>query len=214
MGVQSCIYKETSYADGGGSGEHLYGATEDYGAKAACHSVVLGPFTKTSSAFAEVGDTVIWGGKEARIGRVKFPWVLLGVMRTSIKTVPVLPSSEAEATVKVMLGLWDRTDNTRDTAMVFEDKTEGQSEKRIDVDSQRDGKKDQFTMQYVPQHKYTAYLRLDVTTKARVPIQSAFLTADAIADFFGDGFGAQLRFVEGEFDMPDNVTLLCNLTEA
>lgn len=214
MTVQACTSKQTSYADGGGSGQAIYGATGDYGAKAACHSVVFGPFTKTSSAFAEVGDAVIWGGKEARSGRVKLPWIVLGVMRTSIKTVPAFPSSEAEATVKETLGLWDRTDNTRDTAVVFEDKTEGQSEKTIDVDSQRDGKKDQFAIQYVPGHKYIAYLRLDVTTKARVPLQSAFLTADAITDFFGDRFGAQLRFVEWEFDMPENVTLLCNVTEA
>lgn len=135
-------------------------------------------------------------------------------MRTSIQTVPPLPSSEAEATVKVTVGVWDRTDDTRDTAVVLEDNTTGQSEKRIDVDSRRDGKKDQFTVLYVPGHKYTAYVRIDVTTKVSVPIQAPALSADALSNFFGDKFGAQLRFVEWEFDMPDGVTLLCDVKRA
>lgn len=214
VGVQSCTFHETSYADGGGGGDHIFGATEDYGAKAACPSAVIGPFTRKASAFTEVGDTVIWGGKNAFPGRVKVPWVLVGVMRTSINTVPALPSSEAEATVKVTLGLWDRTDDTRDTAVVFEAKTEGQSEKKIKVDSQQDGLKDNFNILYVPEHKYTVYLRLDLMTKAHVPPQAPVLTADAIADFFSDQFAAQLRFVEWEFDMPDGVKLLCKIEEA
>lgn len=214
MAVQSCTFKKTSYADGDGEGQATYGALEDYTAKAACHSVVVGPRKKVSSAFAAVGDTVIWGGHEAYPGRVKLPWVVLGIMRTSIQRVPPSPPSEAEATVEVTIGVWDRTDDTRETEVVLDEKTSGQSEKKVNVDSRRDGRTDQFTVTYVPGHKYTAYIRLEVRTEANVPIEAAPLSADGIADFFGDRFGAQLRFVEWEFDMPDGVTLLCNLTEA
>lgn len=214
LSVQNCTFKETSYADGEGDGQAIYAVTSNYGAKVACHAFATAGVIKDSArAKAIAGDTIIWGGKDAHPGRVKLPWIIRGVMRTSTQT-GIGRDTEAEADVVVRIGIWDQTDNTREVSEVGNFLTEGQSEERVAADSRSSGEQSQFSLVYVPGHKYTAYIEIEAKVKAKPDFPNILLSADAIADFFGDDFGAFLEFVEWEFDMPDGVRLICNVNEA
>ena len=215
VGVQSCTFKETTYADGSGDGAAIYGVTTDYQAKAACHAqVAIGPQRRTAKSKAVAGDTIIWGGTGSYSGRVKVPWTVRGTLTTQTQSAGILGQTKADASVVVTLGLWDQTDNVRDTEVVIDVSTTGQSAKNVNESSRANGKKDQFTATYVPGHKYTAFIQVEVSVKAEGQLKAPVLGADALADFFSDGFGAKLEFVEWEFDMPDGVKLLCNVNQA
>jgi hypothetical protein len=214
LATESCTYKDTSYADGDSEGQGIYGVTSDYQAKAAAHAVAIGPLHRTSSAWAAAGDTVIWGGKDAFPGRVKVPWVVQGTLTTQTNSAGPLGQTKADASVVVTIGLWDRTADTRDTEIVIDIKSEGQASKNVDESSREAGKKDEFTMNFVPGHKYTVYIKLEVQGRAEGQIKAPILGADAFPDFFSDGFGAKFESVTWELDMPDSVHVICNVTEA
>lgn len=214
MSTQSCTFKQTSYADGSGDGQSIYGVTDDYQAKVAGHAEAIGPFQRSAKAKAAAGDSIIWGGSKPYSGRVRIPWSVRGTLTTQTQSAGPLGQTKAEAKVRVTVALTDQTAGSTDSEVVIDITSSGQATKAVDESSVDEGKKDIFDTTFLPGHKYITYIQIEIEAHAEGQIKAPVLGADSLPDFFSDGFGAKLDSVTWELDLPDGVTLLCNVQQS